>query len=209
MKPFFSVIICTFNRARLLQRAVRSLISQSETDWEAVIVDDGSTDNTHQELIRFAVTDARIKFLQNETNSGLSISRNIGVRNARGRYVTFLDSDDEYKPDHLATRKAMLEKDDSVRFLHGGATVVGDPFVIDKDDFSRTIHINECVLGGTFVVRRDVFEEIEGFEDVGYAEDTLFFERAAAAGVKMQSTDHPSYIYYRNVPGQLTSSFIP
>jgi GT2 family glycosyltransferase len=108
----------------------------------------------------------------------------------------------------LASRKALLSADQSVRFLHGGVQVVGDPFVIDKDNTSNTIHIDKCVLGGTFFVRRDVFDEVNGFDNVGYAEDTLFFEQAEAAGVRISRTHHPSYIYYRNVPNQLTSSFV-
>lgn len=208
MKPFFSVIICTYNRARLLRRPLGSLLNQIETDWEAIIVDDGSTDDTLDVMQEFSATDRRVRFIQLGKNHGLGAARNCGVRHSRGRYITFLDSDDEYAMDHLATRKALLVEDDSIRFLHGGARVIGDPYVINKDNFDRKIHIDECVLGGTFVIRRDVFEEISGFDDVRYAEDTLFFERAAAAGVKMTKTNNASYIYYRNVPGQLTSDFV-
>ncbi len=208
MKPFFSVITCTYNRARLLERALNSLLAQTISDWESVIVDDGSIDDTPEVLQQFSSTDARIRFMRRDRNRGLSAARNCGVRSASGRYITFLDSDDEYAADHLATRQSVLLQDDSVRFLHGGARVIGDPYVIDKDNPARKIHINECVLGGTFVIRRDVFDEISGFDDVPYADDTLFFERAAAAGIKIARTSHRSYIYYRNIPGQLTSSFV-
>lgn len=209
MRPFFSVIICTFNRAKLLPRAIESLLNQSETDWEAIVVDDGSTDKSLDIVQAYVAEDRRVRLLRHGSNRGLSTARNSGLRESSGQYITFLDSDDEYTADHLASRKEMLLDDRSIRFLHGGVRVVGDPFVIDKNDTSSTIHIDECVLGGTFVVHRDVFNEMNGFDNVKYAEDTLFFERAAAAGIRMRQTHYPSYIYYRNVPNQLTSGFIP
>ena len=209
MRPFFSVIICAFDRAGLLPRALDSLLAQSEQDWEAVVVDDGSTDATPEVVQNYADRDPRIRLVQHAENRGVSAARNTGIENSSGLFVTFLDSDDEYAPDHLASRHAMLLDNDSVRLLHGGVKIIGDPFVIDKDDPSRKIHLDECIIGGTFVVRRDVFEEVGGFGDVQYADDTLFFERAAEAGIPIMQTDHPSYIYYRNVPDQLTSNYAP
>ena len=176
MRPFFSVIICTFNRAKLLPRAIESLLNQSETDWEAIVVDDGSTDKSLDIVQAYVAQDRRIRLLKHGSNRGLSTARNSGLRESSGQYITFLDSDDEYTADHLASRKEMLLDDRSIRFLHGGVRVVGDPFVIDKNDTSSTIHIDECVLGGTFVVHREVFNEMHGFDNVKYAEDTLFFE---------------------------------
>jgi glycosyltransferase involved in cell wall biosynthesis len=209
MRPFFSVIVCTFNRAHLLPRALDSLLTQTETDWEAIIVDDGSTDGTSGIIGHYAATDARFQCCVHKRNRGLSVARNSGVKTSQGRFITFLDSDDEYAADHLANRRALLASDHSIRFLHGGVKVIGDPFVIDKNNTSRKIHIDECVLGGTFVIRRDVFDVVSGFDQVGYAEDTLFFERVSDAGVEMTETDHPSYIYYRNVLNQMTSCYVP
>ena len=207
MRPFFSVIICTFERASLLPRALDSLLIQTETDWEAIIVDDGSTDETAGIMRDYAARDSRIHCCSHEYNRGLSVARNSGVEKSCGRFVTFLDSDDEYANDHLASRKALLAKDDTVRFLHGGVRIIGDPFVVDKNNSSNKIHVDECVLGGTFVIRRDVFDVVSEFDHVDYAEDSLFFERALEAGVKMLETNYPSYIYYRNVPNQMSSCY--
>ena len=208
MRPFFSVIICTFDRASLLPRAIESLLDQSETDWEAIIVDDGSTDGTPGIMREYAARDSRIQCCLHGFNRGLSAARNSGVEKSCGRFVTFLDSDDEYAADHLANRRALLAKDDTVRFLHGGVKVIGDPFVVDKNNSSKKIHIDKCVLGGTFVIHRDVFDVVSRFDQVDYAEDSLFFERAAEAGVRMLETNHPSYIYYRNVPDQMSSCYV-
>lgn len=207
MRPFFSVIICSYNRAAYLPRALDSLIGQRATDWEAVIIDDGSTDHTIDIVSQYKNVDSRLRFHRHPENLGLSNARNRGVREAKGQFITFLDSDDEYAKDHLENRQTILEKDPSIRFIHGGVTVIGDPFVIDKNSPTERIHIDQCVIGGTFFIRRDVFEIVKEFQDVDYAEDALFFEQITAAGIQPAKTHHPSYIYYRNIPNQITSSF--
>jgi glycosyltransferase involved in cell wall biosynthesis len=97
--PFFSIIIPTYNRADLLGVAIESVLKQTFTDWELLIVDDGSTDNTAEVVKGFA--DARIKYIY-QTNAERSAARNNGIAQSTGRYICFLDSDDYYLPDRLA-----------------------------------------------------------------------------------------------------------
>ena len=185
------------------------MLAQTEVDWEAIVVDDGSTDETSDVMQRYGANDPRIHFIQNEGNVGVSHARNHGVKASRGLFITFLDSDDEYLPEHLKSRKAMLLQLDSTMLLHGGVKIIGDPFVIDKDDPKRKIHIHECVVGGTFVIRRDVFDLVGGFDPIRYADDAMFFQRVAEAGLQIVQTDHPTYVYHRDTPDQLTSSYAP
>jgi glycosyltransferase involved in cell wall biosynthesis len=91
--PLVTVIIPTYNRARLLGRAIDSVLAQIFTDFELIIVDDGSVDNTRQLVLGYA--DQRIRYLRHERNQGANAARNTGVRAATGKYVAFLDSDDE------------------------------------------------------------------------------------------------------------------
>ena len=205
MKHFFSVIICTHNRARLLPRALDSLLAQSESDWEAIIVDDGSTDCTVEVVKRYSSICPNIHLFQRSFNRGVAAARNIGVKLSKGRFVTFLDSDDEYAVDHLAVRRSILSSDDRIQMLHGGLRIVGDPFVANKDKPSEKIHLSKCEVGGTFVVKRSVFEETGGFKDISYAEDSTFFQTAIESHIHCQAVTHPSYIYYRNTNGQITS----
>lgn len=100
----------------------------------------------------------------------------------------------------------MLLENDHVRFIHGGVTIVGDPYVVDMYDSSKKVHIDDCIVGGTFVIRRDVFDEIGFFDEVDYADDTLFYNRAGEEGLVIAKTDHPSYIYHRDTPDQATST---
>ncbi len=206
MRPFFSVIMCTYNRADLLPRAIASLQAQTETDWELIVVDDASTDATLHLVSASAAADTRIRYVRREVNGGTAAARNTGMSVAQGLFLTFLDSDDAYAPDHLATRKQMLLDHSEIHLLHGGVLVIGDPWVIDKDDPSRRVHIDDCVVGGTFVIRADVAAHLGPFQEGIYADDAHYFERACAANIVIAQTDHRSYHYYRNVPGQQTST---
>jgi len=98
MQPFFSVIIPTFNRASLLPRAIDSVLKQTFADWEVIIVDDGSKDNTKEVVEKYA--DQRIRYIY-QTNAERSVARNNGIDNAKGQYICFLDSDDYYLPNRL------------------------------------------------------------------------------------------------------------
>jgi glycosyltransferase involved in cell wall biosynthesis len=184
------------------------LLAQSETDWEVVVIDDGSRDGTEEIVSRYASLTNGIRYFRRSCNRGPGPARNIGVRISAGRFITFLDSDDELEVDHLAVRKQRLMANASVRALHGGFKVVGDPWVVDRNDLSKKIHLSQCEVGGTFVIEKSVFEQVGGFRDMEYAEDSEFWERLETNGIRSLSVEHPSYIYYRNTVGQLTSSCV-
>ncbi len=97
--PFFSVVISTKNRAALVVKAVQSILKQSFQDFEILIVDNASTDNTEEVLVQ--LQEPRLHYLKNEIDKERCFARNRGIQNAKGNYVCFLDSDDEYLPNHL------------------------------------------------------------------------------------------------------------
>ena len=96
--PFFSVIMPTYNRADIIASAIKSVIGQTFRDWELIVVDDGSTDNTKSIIQSF--NDKRIIYIYQE-NSEKCVARNNGIHHASGLYITFLDNDDYYLPIHL------------------------------------------------------------------------------------------------------------
>lgn len=204
--PFFSVIITTYNRADLLPRALDSLIHQAETDWEAIIIDDGSTDETANVVLPYLKPGNRIRYTRQE-NVGYSGAKNTGIFSARGTFITFLDSDDEYDPMHLASRKAILADNKQVDFLHGGFRVIGSEFVPDRFDYSKMISLKDCVIAGTFFINRDVALLFKGFHDVPLGSDSDFFERLEKAGVSIMKTEIPTYIYHREAEHSITNSF--
>ncbi len=202
--PFFSVILCTYNRGQLLPRAIRSLLHQSETDWELIIVDDGSNDNTNEIVRRFIAGNPHcaIRYVF-QPNKGTGLSRNVGILNSCGMYITFLDSDDEYEEEHLSIRRSIILDYPEADLIHGGARIIGNPFVADKNNPKEKIHLNECVIGGTFFIKHSVAHELGGFSALRYADDADFFERCNSQGYTIGKTDAPTYIYHRDTDDSL------
>jgi len=106
--PVVSVIIPTYNRVNTIQRAINSVLKQTYKNFELIIVDDGSTDNTENVILR--ENDDRIVFLKHDTNKGGSAARNTGISHAKGKYIAFLDSDDEWCPEKLKKQVEALDK---------------------------------------------------------------------------------------------------
>lgn len=104
--PFVSVIMPTYNRAGLIGKALESVLAQSFQNWELLIIDDGSTDNTKEVIAKY--TDHRIRYIY-QNNAERCAARNNGIRQSLGKYITFLDSDDYYLPNRLQLLYAELE----------------------------------------------------------------------------------------------------
>jgi glycosyltransferase involved in cell wall biosynthesis len=205
--PFFSVILTTFNRENLIERAINSLLKQIEPDWELIISDDGSTDGT-SEKIKYYINNYPNIIYTNHENSGPGFSKNQGIALAHGKFITFLDSDDAYKPTHLSLRKQILEANNLIDFLHGGAEIIGNPFVPDFNDNSKLIHLENCVIGGTFFIKKDAINLIVGFPENRFGDDTEFFAKAEKAGLKIVKTDIKTYVYHRDNPDSICNQKI-
>jgi glycosyltransferase involved in cell wall biosynthesis len=106
-KPTVSVIIPTYNRAHLVDRAIQSVLNQTYHDFELIVVDDGSTDST-EEVVR-SIKDPRIRYTRHNQNRGGSAARNSGIKMARGEYIAFQDSDDEWLPEKLDKQMRVFE----------------------------------------------------------------------------------------------------
>ena len=109
-QPLVSVIIPSYNRAYLLPRAIASVFSQTYSHWELIISDDGSSDGTEQLVANYSKSDDRVRYLASAENRGPSAARNRGIAQAKGKYIAFLDSDDEWLSHHLSDSLAALEK---------------------------------------------------------------------------------------------------
>lgn len=113
LRPSISVVIPTHNRAAVVERAVRSVLAQTAAPLETLVIDDASTDDTATRLERYA--DARVRVLRLPERVGGSRARNIGIEAARGDWVAFLDSDDEWRPEKLERQLARLREADGPR----------------------------------------------------------------------------------------------
>ncbi|MDD2636962.1 MAG: glycosyltransferase family 2 protein, partial [Bacteroidales bacterium] len=105
--PFFSIIIPTYNRANMLPVALQSVLNQTFQDWECIVVDDGSDDNTRELLQQWIEKDNRFRYIYQE-NAERSAARNNGINNAKGDYICFLDSDDYYLKSKLQELKIFI-----------------------------------------------------------------------------------------------------
>ncbi|HEU4606673.1 MAG TPA: glycosyltransferase family A protein [Chitinophagaceae bacterium] len=134
--PLVTVIMATFNRATYLDRSISSFLRQTFTDAELLIVDDGSVDESMVIISHFMQDHDNIRYIRH-SNRRLSLSKNVGIQAAAGKYIAFLDSDDEYLPDYLERRVALMEANPAIDIIEGGAVVKGDPYVKDKNDLSK------------------------------------------------------------------------
>ncbi len=204
LKPLVSVVMPTFNRATYLQRSINSVLKQSFTDWELLIVDDGSSDGTFNVVNEYISRFENIRYLKH-SNRKPALSTNVGVLASCGEYLAFLGSDDEYKSDHLKLCVEFMEKNPAVDFIHGGVEIVGSPYVKDKNDLTKKIHLSQCAIGGTFFGKRKIFLELGGFRDLYYSDDSDFFERVQKE-FQIAQVDFPTYIYYRDTPDSICTT---
>jgi len=200
--PTISVVICTYNRVRLLPRAVESLREQSFPNWEGVIIDDGSTDNTAEYAASLLDIDRRFKYYR-QANGGLTLARNAGLLKAAAPWVTFLDSDDEYAAEHLESRLGFLADHPDTDLLYGGVSIQGGPdFVPDLHDPTRSIPLADCYIGGTFVLNRAAVLEMGGFHRPDYGNDYDLAQRMLKS-CTVRKVDYPTYIYHRDAPDSM------
>jgi len=116
-KPFFSIIIPTYNRCELVKKCILSIQDQTFKDWECIVINDGSTDNTQIEIADFTKSDARITLI-NQQNSERAISRNNGAQIAKGEYFIFIDSDDSFEKEHLSNLYQSIQNEDQIHEMY-------------------------------------------------------------------------------------------
>lgn len=167
--PFFSVIVPTYNRAALITATLRSLLAQEYSNFEIVVVDDGSTDDT--ESVVAAVNDERIRYYRKD-NAERAAARNFGAAKAKGDFVNFFDSDDLALPNHLSEAALLLRAHPDASWFHLGyqwADPEGNIFrKVDRFSGDTLNHLmasgNPLSCNGVFV-RKDVITEYPFNED--------------------------------------------
>ncbi|HXU09404.1 MAG TPA: glycosyltransferase [Blastocatellia bacterium] len=175
LPPSVSVVLPTFNRAPTLARAIESVLSQTFNDFELIIVDDRSTDDTHEIFGRYTSHD-KIRIIS-QLASGCSVARNIGVSVSRGRYVAFQDSDDEWTPDKLEKAVAALDgSSPDVAVFYSDMLRIqqnGDQFYWRSPDIQKGVLINEqsldyqvaCIGIQSAVIKRECFCDTGMFDE--------------------------------------------
>jgi glycosyltransferase involved in cell wall biosynthesis len=200
MTPFFTVVIPTFNRADILERALRSVLEQTFQDFEVLVVDDGSND--HPEDVVARVNDPRIRIISKQ-NGGGAAARNLGFDRAQGRYVALLDSDDIFLPHHLENMACVFrEEPDVVAYARmivdrgDDVTMLKPPRAIKPDEHMATYLL--CDRG--FVPTITVALPADTARRVRYsgcrpAEDTDFAIRLYLAGCRFRMIGEPGAVW--------------
>ncbi len=202
--PVVSIVIPTYNREHLLPIAVDSVRAQAFRDWELLIIDDHSTDGTRAVVETWSQADSRIKYLVNERTKGPAGARNTGIHRASGRYVAFLDSDDEWVPFHLEKMVYYLEKyEDRIDVMSANPlrkrrdtdevyhadeldlakydfTLVEDAYLFNPDALFETSLQRRILTQQTIVIKRELAARIGYEEGLPPGPEDHFFHRQLA-----------------------------
>jgi glycosyltransferase involved in cell wall biosynthesis len=197
INPEISIVLCTYNRAKYLNDCIDSVINQTFQYWELLVVDDGSNDNTFEILNPYIEEYPSIRYFKHQ-NRKQALSKNVGIQASLGKYITFLDSDDTYKINHLESRLTYMQSHPDVDLIEGGIFMEEDFFVLDYFQPEKTINVRDCVLGATFFGKRRVFFELKGFNQISYGEDTDFWQRAEKIFKTKKIREPETYVYTRS-----------
>jgi GT2 family glycosyltransferase len=191
-KPQISVVIPTYNQASLLRLALQSVVDQKFQDWEALVINNYSSDNTEEVVASFK--DPRIS-LTNFANHGvIAASRNVGIRKAVGTYVAFLDSDDTWFPEKLGECIELIQKNqadaachDELQVRNGQVERTLEYGPENRFDYLTMLFHGNCVSTSALVIRRDRLVEANLFSEeksINTAEDYDLWMRLARNGCK-------------------------
>jgi GT2 family glycosyltransferase/DNA-binding SARP family transcriptional activator len=206
--PKVSIIIPCYQQAHFLPEAVASVVAQSYGDWECVIVDDGSPDDTAAVAAQLIAqySNQRI-WLIRKTNGGLADARNAGIRYAQGSYLLPLDADDRLHPDYLTEAVAVLDRQADIAVVYVDEQNFGETSHIHRKDISTLSRLLQSnVHDYCSLYRRTVWETVGGYSPAMYigAEDWSFWISAAEKGFRSHHLAKPFFLY-RNRPGTMVA----
>ena len=172
--PNVSVVIPTYNSAKFLVESINSVLDQNYKDYEIIVIDDGSTDNTKEVLMPFM---SKIRYIFKE-NGGPASARNMGISQSKGKYIAFLDSDDLWLPEKLELQISMLEKRPDVGLVHSDATLFDESGKLEnlhKGLDRKYLHgdIFPHLFTRNFIMTLTVIAKKECFENVGLFDKNL------------------------------------
>ena len=216
--PRFSVVIPLYNKENFIENTIQSLLNQTFSDFEVLVVNDCSTDTSEQLVARF--DDPRINIIQHSVNKGLSASRNTGIKSANANYIAFLDADDLWKPSFLEKIDMLINQYPEASLfatkyevLHKKNRIVTHDFKLKnftkhgiiknffESNLNQSIYYPSCLC-----VKKMVFEDVGYYnEEVNYSEDVDFNLRAHAT-YKLAYWDEAAVTYLLDSENQITQN---
>jgi GT2 family glycosyltransferase len=215
MSPVVSIVVPTYNRLPLLREAVASVFAQTLTDWELIVVDDGSTDETVAWLESLA--DARVTVVRDAHTANRSRLRNLGVERSRAPWIAFLDSDDLWLPEKLVMQLDRLSAHPhcrwsctGVRFIDGEGNPIGQragtPYRAQSGwILEQLLTFTAAATMPTLIVHRSLFDEVGGFDETFLLREDYEFELRLAAHSEIHALEEALTVV-RHHPARTSTS---
>ena len=215
MRPFFSIIIPTFNRACVIKRAIDSIVQQDFQNFDLWVIDDGPCDDTEKTVANFQLQYPQKIHYRKTSSQGVSAARNFGVEQCRGPWIAFLDSDDEWKKNKLSLQASFIADNPHIQLVHGEEIWMKNHKRINPHKkhqkhggriFLKCLPL--CLISpSTVVVKRELFEEMKGFDqDFPVCEDYDLWLRITSL-YEVGFVEEPIVIKHGGHPDQLSQKY--
>jgi teichuronic acid biosynthesis glycosyltransferase TuaG len=208
--PTVSVIMPAFNSARFIEASIDSVLNQTFRDWELLVVDGGSSDDTIEIVARYTSIDHRVRLIQNIDDKGPAHARSTGIKQARGEFIAFLDGDDLWLRNKLATQIGFMTRTGSefsytkYRMMNSKGTDASCPLAVNRQ-YSYPSYLFLRGIGcSTVIIKRSLFS-VEILEAYGpwLGEDTLWWLIILKDGTQASGILEP-LVLYRDAEGSLS-----
>jgi len=220
-----SIVVPVYNAEKYLKKCIDSILAQTYPEWELVLVDNGSTDESMEICRTYAAKDVRITAFHQYRNRGVSVARNLGMERCSGQFITFIDADDWVREDYLEKLVRLQKKQeadmviceyDKVYDADRGFNTIEKP---KQEKYAiRTYNVKQYLkhylLEGNphcwgVLYKSSLLEQLKFPSGVTIGEDLLFVLEAALRAEKIVVTDYPGYQYYINTAGAMLKKFTP
>lgn len=202
-----SIILPVYNGERYLEQSIRSVLNQTYTDLELVIVNDCSTDYTETIIMKFVNEDKRVKYIRNDENMKLPGSLNVGFSHATGEYYTWTSDDNMYRNDAIATMVKYLEDNPEIGMVYSDYTVINENGDMVKEIVGHTPEyiVAANVVGACFMYRKEVAHAVGNYDVSAFLIEDYDYWIRIYLSTKVAKIERDLY-YYREHQSSLTST---
>ena len=206
--PMISVVMPNYNGKRFVAKTIRSVLNQTYKDFELIIVDDCSSDNSVEIIRGFCEEDSRVCLITNEKNEGVSFARNMGIQKARGKYIALIDNDDTWEYDKLERQVALAETGAEIvycsyDFINENGTSIKRPFIVPEKATFHSMLTSSVISCSTVFIRADLLKQ-HPFNSSYYHEDYVLWMELLSLPIRAVG-DTKVLMHYRQVSGSRSS----
>ncbi len=199
MNPILSIIIPCYNSESTLESTLESVIRQDFQDWEAIIINDGSTDTTEEIALRWVESEKRFKYFSKQ-NEGLGKTRNYGIGKSNGSYILPLDSDNQLMKDFAKEAIAVFEKNQDIGVVYGHAEYFGERNGLwEVDDYKLNKILVHNYIDACAIYKKSLWDEVGGYDEnmpfQGH-EDWSFWIALGISNIKFYHLNKVTFKYY-------------